>query len=69
VILAFFSSFFFFEQTEFDLSKINWLRDVILLILIVLVPWNKFSLCHTPIKPISAFRDQISILIVGCMTM
>jgi hypothetical protein len=69
VILAFFSSFFFFEQTEFDLSKINWLRGVILLILIVLVPWNKFSLCHTPIKPISAFRDQISILIVGCMTM
>jgi hypothetical protein len=35
---------------------------------IVLVPWGRFSLCHTPIRPISAFRDQISILIVGCVT-
>jgi hypothetical protein len=35
---------------------------------IVLVPWGKFSLCHTPIRPISALRDQISILIVGCVT-
>jgi hypothetical protein len=35
---------------------------------IVLVPWNKFSLCHTPIRPISAFQDQMSILIVGCVT-
>jgi len=49
-------------------TKINWLRGVILLNPIVLVPWGKFSLCHTPIRPISAFRDQISILIVGCVT-
>jgi len=56
------------ERTESDLSKINWLRGVILLNPIVLVPWGKFPLCHTPIRPISAFRDQISILIVGCMT-
>jgi hypothetical protein len=35
---------------------------------IVLVPWGRFPLCHTPIRPISAFRDQISILIVGCVT-
>jgi hypothetical protein len=56
------------EQTESDLSKINWLRGVILLNPIVLVPWGRFSLCHTPIRPISAFRDQVSILIVGCVT-
>jgi len=49
-------------------TKINWLRGVILLNPIVLVPWGKFSLCHTPIRSISAFRDQISILIVGCVT-
>jgi len=57
------------ERTESDLSKINWLRDVILLNPIVLVPWGTFPLCHTPIRPISAFPDQISILIVGCVTM
>jgi hypothetical protein len=34
----------------------------------VLVPWDKFSLCHTPIRLISAFQDKISILIVGCVT-
>jgi hypothetical protein len=56
------------ERTEYDLSKINWLRGVILLILIVLVPWGTFPLCHTPIRPISVFRDQISILIAGCKT-
>jgi hypothetical protein len=36
---------------------------------IVLVPWSRFLLCHTFIISISAFRDQISILIVGCVTM
>jgi hypothetical protein len=56
------------ERTESDLLKINWLRDVILLNPIVLVPWGRFPLCHTPIRLISAFRDQISILIVGCVT-
>ena len=35
------------KWTEFDLSKINWLRGVILLIPIVLVFWNRFSLCHS----------------------
>jgi hypothetical protein len=34
----------------------------------VLVPWDMFPLCHTSIRPISAFQDQISILIVGCVT-
>ena len=43
------------ERNESDLSKVNWLRGVILLISIVLVPWGRFSLCHTPIRPISAF--------------
>jgi hypothetical protein len=57
-----------FEQTESDLSKINWLRGVIILNPIVLVPWGRFPLCYTPIRPISAFWDQISILIVGCVT-
>ena len=56
------------ERTESDSSKINWLRGVIVLIPIVLVPWGRFPLCRTPIRPISAFRDQISILIVGCVT-
>jgi hypothetical protein len=56
------------ERTESDLLKINWLCFVILLILIVLVPWGKFSLYHSPIKSISAFRDHILILIVGCVT-
>jgi hypothetical protein len=56
------------EWTESDLSKINWLCGVILLNPIVLVPWGRFPLCHTPINPISAFWDQISILIVGCVT-
>jgi hypothetical protein len=56
------------EWTEFYLSKINWLRGVILLNPIVLVPWGRFPICHTPIRPISAFRDQIPILIVGCVT-
>ena len=56
------------ERTESDLSKINWLRAVILLNPIVSVPRGRFSLCHTLIRPISAFRDQISILIVGCVT-
>jgi hypothetical protein len=56
------------EWIEFDLSKINKLRGVILLIPIVLVPWRKFPLCHTPIRLILAFRDQISILIMGWVT-
>jgi hypothetical protein len=57
------------ERTEYDISKINWHRGIILLIPIVLVSWSKFPLCHTLIISISAFRDQISILIVGCVTM
>jgi hypothetical protein len=56
------------ERAESDLSKINWLRGVILLNPIVLVPWGRFPLCHTPIRPISAFQDQSSILIMGCVT-
>jgi hypothetical protein len=35
---------------------------------IVSVPWDKFSLCHTHIRPLSAFYNQILILIVGFMT-
>jgi hypothetical protein len=48
------------ERTEFDLSKINWFRGVILLNPIVLVSWGRFPLCHTPIRPIrlSGIRSQ-----------
>ena len=56
------------KRTESGLSKINWLCGIIPLIPIVLVPWGRFPLCHSPIRPISAIRDQISILIVGCVT-
>jgi hypothetical protein len=56
------------ERTDSDLSNINWFCGVILLISIVLVPWGRFPLCHTPIKPISTFRDLILILIVGHVT-
>jgi len=56
------------ERTKSDLSNINWLRCIILLNPIVLVFWGRFPLCHTPIRPISVFRDQISILIMGCVT-
>jgi hypothetical protein len=35
------------ERIESDLSKINWLRGVILLIPIELVPWGRFPLCHS----------------------
>ena len=52
------------ERTESDLSKINWLRGVILLIPIVLVPWGRFPLCHTPIRPYFGFPG--SDLILGC---
>jgi len=50
------------------LKGLSTLHGVILLIPIVLVPWGRLPLCHTPIRPISAFWDQISILIVGCVT-
>jgi hypothetical protein len=45
------------EQTESGFSKINWFRGFILLIPMVLVPWGRFPLCHTPIRLILAFRD------------
>ena len=35
---------------------------------IVLVLWSRFPLCYTPIRPFLTFRDQNSILIVGCVT-
>ena len=59
----------FLNELNLTYRRINWLRGVIQLIPIVLVPWDRFPLCHTPIKPILAFRDEISILIVGCVIM
>jgi len=35
---------------------------------LTLLPWGRFPLRHTPMRPISTFRDPISILIVGCVT-
>jgi hypothetical protein len=35
------------KKKESDLSKINRLRGIILLIPIVLVPWDRFPLCHS----------------------
>ena len=35
---------------------------------VVLVPWGRFPLCHTFIRPILFFQDQISILIVSYVT-
>jgi hypothetical protein len=64
-----FLHFLVLEWTESDLSKINWLWASFYIISIVLVPWTGFSLCHTPIRPISSFHNQISILIMGCVTM
>ena len=51
---------FLVERTESDLSKINWLCGFILLNPIVLMPWGRFPLCHTPIRPIrlSGIRSQ-----------
>jgi hypothetical protein len=70
MLVAFDDDYFwiFLVLTEFDLLKINWFRGVILLIPIMLVHWDTFPLCHTPIRLSSASRDQISILIVGCVT-
>jgi len=34
----------------------------------VLVHWDKFPLCHTPMRSLLTFYDQISILIVDCAT-
>jgi hypothetical protein len=52
------------EWTEFDLSKIHWLRGVIRHHSNS-APWGRFSLCRTPIRPLLAFHNQILILIVG----
>jgi hypothetical protein len=62
---------------QLNLSKYNWLYGVLLytscswisilrvgfLIPIVLVLWYMFSLCHTFIGLVSAFRDSLSILL------
>ena len=56
------------ERTESNLSKISWLHGIILLIIIVMVSYGRFLLCHTPIRLISAFQDQILFFIVGCVT-
>jgi hypothetical protein len=59
MVVAFDDDYFwiFLVLTEFDLLKINWFRGVILLIPIMLVPWDTFPLCHTPIRLSSASRD------------
>jgi len=68
----------FSKELKNDLSKNNWLHDVILiplvresiftrrgfLFLIVLVPTYKLFLCHTPIKP--DLLDFFGISIFAC---
>jgi uncharacterized membrane protein len=55
---------------KLNLTYKKWTSFVasIYFIPIVLVLWGRFPLCHTPIRPISAFHDHISILIMGCIT-
>jgi len=63
--------FFAGTKNKFDLSRYNWHSGVFLILLvhelvfirwgslipIMLVPWDRFLLCHTPIKPdFLAFR-------------
>jgi len=57
--------FFAGTKNKFDLSRYNWPFGIFLILLvlelvfigwgslipIMLVPWDKFRLCHTPIKP------------------
>ena len=36
-------------------------------ILILIMPWDMFSLYHTPIRPPFVFQDEISILVMSCV--
>jgi hypothetical protein len=57
----------FLNELKLTYQRLNGFMALFDFIPIVLVSWNKFLLCHTPIKPLLAFKDQISILIVGYM--
>jgi len=59
------SKFFSFNMWEWFLH--SSVLERIEFDFILLVPWGRFSLCHTPIRPISAFYYHISILIVACV--
>jgi len=58
----------FLNKLNLTYQRLNDFVALFDFISIVLMSWDKFLLCHTPIKFLSAFQDQISILIVSCMT-
>ena len=55
----------FLNELKLTYQKLTDFMALFDFISIVLVSWNRFLMCHTPIKPLLAFKDQISILIVG----
>jgi hypothetical protein len=57
--------FQFLNELNLTYRRLTGFKMSFYFILIVLVSWGRFSLCHTPIRPFLAFRNQISILIVG----
>jgi hypothetical protein len=73
---------FWLNKEQSNLSKYNWLCSVLpytsrswidilkveVLIPMVLVPLDKFSLCHTSIKPDSLAFQDLSFLLIGDVT-
>jgi hypothetical protein len=45
------------ERTKSTYERLTGFVTSFNLIPIVLVPWDKFWLCHTFIRPLSAFQD------------
>jgi len=66
-VLEWFLHSLIFERTKPTYQKLTSFVALFDLISIMIVPWDKFSLCHTLIRLLSAFQDQISILIMGCV--
>ena len=56
-----------FERIKPTYQRLTGFVALFDLISIMMVPWDKFSWCHTPIRFLSAFQDRTLILIVGCM--
>jgi len=54
-VLENFLHYLILELTEFDLSKIRWLRSIIQLHPNSVSALGQILLCHTPIRSLSAF--------------